>query len=290
MNQRFSRSTFGLSLVVGVALVAAIALLGWLPGWWSSRRLAQDAAQMRREIRNQYGAGVSIEQAIRELQEQERQLEARIQELTAAVAFVPDERFRLEGNVPQAGLRYASTRDRLQAVLAEEAARIGLSLPGTLDPRGETRTVADDEAAEMLFRLAMNERVVRAAIRARLRRIDSLKHEIKKVRLPGPSPFIEPVATEVECVGSPEATVEFLRHVQQADGSSQSSGYLLLRLARLLPADERADLLKCTFTLEALRVNHQGLLPEEMPTAPGRLPIPMTPVAPTSRTPVRPGY
>jgi len=256
-----TKSTFRASVFLGVSAAGVILLAGWLYLHTRATNEARQVADLREAVRDAYGVGRPFHRAMQELTKQHDDLQARLQSLVAAVAFVPGEGFHLDPADSQPGLAYMRKRDELQTRLLERAARAGVVVPQVLDPRGKTAAPADADAAAMMFRFAMNSRIVRAAIDARVQSVESLQYDLR----PPVSeliPFIRPVQVTAKFSGSPESLMRCLHALQRTGG-----GLLHLRAASLTPEEERADQVRGVFKLEALQVHPDGLLPEELAAA-----------------------
>jgi len=115
-----------------------------------------------------------------------RALEGEQAELAAALAgarrrieFVPTSRFTIGSAVAERPLEYSKIRKAAASELGDLANKASVVIPGELDPRNNSKSLPKEgETDELLFRLAMTDRVVRTAVAAQVPRVASILHKL----------------------------------------------------------------------------------------------------------------
>ena len=137
------------------------------------------AAHYERDGRGVQGAAV-FHEAKRAVEAERAGLDAALEKARADLELRPGPGFAIKRTGVERANEYMDVRGRVASKLREEANRANVKIPHELDPRpgGKGKDLpGEGQVDELLFKLAMTGRIVRAAIAARVRRVVSIVHK-----------------------------------------------------------------------------------------------------------------
>jgi len=184
------------------------------------------------------------------------QLDTELDAARKRIEFRPGPGFVVAPGVKQRGYEYTRIRDQLAPKLREMANRANVRIPNDIDPRrAGTALPREDEADELLFRLAITDRVVRGAVAAGVPQVADIIHDLGA---PRGAPFAER-RVEVALVCGLDELVGFIGKCSapdpaappEADGLS-AGGILVVRSATISREGERGSVLSARVTLAAI--------------------------------------
>jgi len=119
-----------------------------------------------------------------ELDDQWARLGATLARARQLVEFRPRQELTIPRGIAQRNVKYMDIRDnKVVAVLEQLAKKAGVLLPANLDPRRKGTGLPDErEVDELAFRLAMTDRIVRAAVAAEVEGLAEIRHELGSPR------------------------------------------------------------------------------------------------------------
>jgi len=121
---------------------------------------------------------VPFSDAKRALAAEQAELAAALAAARRRIEFVPPQRFNIAADVAERPLEYSKIRKAAASELRDLANRASVVIPSELDPRNNSKSLPrKDEIDELLLRLAMTDRIVRAAVAARVPRVASIVHK-----------------------------------------------------------------------------------------------------------------
>lgn len=187
----------------------------------------------------------------RTTQQERKALNEALADARRFIAFVPGPRFAIREDIAEHANEYMNVRERAMAELRELANKAGVQIPDELDPRAEPRKFpARNEIEGLLFRMAMSDRVARAAVASQVPRVVEIKHDLGA---PRGTPLAERLMT-VKLEAGLDVIVDLIDRVSTppADKDNAGSGILVLRRAKVSAAGEGR--VAAELTLAALTV------------------------------------
>ena len=183
-------------------------------------------------------------------------LDAELKTATAQIEFRPASEFVVAANVSQRAYEFTRIRDALAPKLREMANRASVRIPNDIDPRpGAKDLPRESQADELLFRLAMTDRVIRCAIAAGSGHLAEIKHNLGA---PRGTPFAER-RVDVKLVGGLDEIIAFIAKCSAPSNGAapegagkQGGGVLILRGAAIDAEGERGSVLTAKLTLAAV--------------------------------------
>jgi len=195
-------------------------------------KLAQHYAAPGRTVPN----ATDFDKAQDAAEAERARLDAELKDVLGSIEFQPRPELVVEPGATQRAYEYAKLRDRLTSELRELANKAGIGIPNELDPRRSAKDLpGESETDELLFRLAMTDRVVRDAIAARVSRVASLEHQLG-------APLGSPLAARVVKVkleGNLDTLIGFIEKCSTpagAGGKADGAGILVVRSLELTSA------------------------------------------------------
>lgn len=224
--------------------------------------VAELRADVADELKKHYAAGepapgaVPFEQAERAAQTERARLDAALAGACERIEFKPQSEFTIAPDAPQRAYEYTKIRDKVAAELRELANKASLTIPGQIDPRANAKNLPrESEADELLFRLAMTDRVIRNAAAARVAHIVSMAHELGP---PRGAPFAER-RLGLTLVGELDEIVRFIERcssppAEPAPGEREGAGrgVLAVQHVEILAQGRSGSALTANLTLAAI--------------------------------------
>jgi hypothetical protein len=184
-------------------------------------------AALRRSYRTSAPAGIAYDDAHRALTARRSQLDTALAKARAHVEFKPGEMFCIPKDAAQREIEYTKVRDAAVAQLLDLANRTGVMVPSDYDPRSKDKKKdlpSPAETDDLLVHLAMADRVVRAAVEAKVVRLSSIRH---KLGSPHPAPLAER-EMKVRIDTGLDQLVSFLDQCSRPPKSAKSGGGILV--------------------------------------------------------------
>jgi len=180
-------------------------------------------------------------------------------ELTSAkerIEFRPKPEFVVAADATQRAYEYTRIRDALAPRLRELANKASVKIPHEIDPRLSSKALPNEsETDELLFRLAMTDRIVRSAVAAGIDHLAEIKHDLGAQR---GKPFAER-RVEVKLVCGLDELIGFIGKCSSlpAENAAENEkqpggGILVVRSAAVASENERSSLLTAHVTLAAI--------------------------------------
>jgi hypothetical protein len=182
-----------------------------------------------------------------------KKLDAALAEAGRLVVFEPRPEYRIPADAVERRVEYVRIRDATTSRLTELANKAGVQVPAALDPRPRaTGLPGKEELDELLMRLAITDRVVRAAAAAPVPRVEKIEHVLSA---PRGAPLSRRLV-KVRVVGDLNAVVRFLDACSTPPGSpnganaASGGGILTVESADLASGD--GDAIAADLTLAAI--------------------------------------
>ena len=184
-------------------------------------------------------------------------------ELVAAmerIEFRPKPEFIVAADATQRAYEYTRIRDALAPRLCELANKASVKIPHEIDARRSSKALPNEsETDELLFRLAMTDRIVRSAVAAGAGHLAEIKHDLGAQR---GKPFAER-RVEVKLVCGLDELIGFIGRCSllPAENAAEEAaenekkrggGILVVRSAAVASENERSSVLTAHVTLAAI--------------------------------------
>ena len=182
---------------------------------------------------------------------EQAELDDALREARAAIEFRPAAELAIPDDAAARGKAYLAIRDKIARELRDRAAKAGVRIPADLDPRKDPGSPPDDDRAdELLFRLAMTARVVRAAVAQGGPEVLAIEHPR---RGPEGTPLTRRTMT-VHLAGGLDEILRFIKTcgAPPADPAKSGRGILIVRSARLTRAKGGGSRRAATVTVAAI--------------------------------------
>ncbi len=183
-------------------------------------------------------------------------IDAALKTATAQIEFRPAPGFVVAPNVPQRAWEYTRIRDALWIELEAMANRASVRIPNDIDPRPRAKNMPrESEADELLFRLAMTDRIIRCAVAAGAGHLAEIKHDLGAL---SGAPFAER-RVDVRLVGGLDEIVAFIGKCSmpfngaapEAAGK-RGGGVLILREVEVVKEGKSGSVLVAQLTFAAV--------------------------------------
>ncbi|MFH1732339.1 MAG: hypothetical protein ABIF82_11915 [Planctomycetota bacterium] len=172
------------------------------------------------------------------------------------IEFRPKPEFIVAADAAQRAYEYTRIRDALAPRLRELANKASVKMPHEIDPRLSSKALpSESETDELLFRLAMTDRIVRSAVAAGVGHVAEIKHDLGAQR---GKPFAER-RVEVKLVCGLDELIGFVGRCSllPAENAAENKekpggGILVVRSAAIANEKERSSVLTARVTLAAV--------------------------------------
>ena len=242
-----------------VTTVAAGALVFLVGRWALAETYTSDLDEANASIaRSRRGLGDALFTTAdrTRAEEQNRELTAAVERLSAGLDFQPRPEFRLDPAGGSSQNQYQRAVSRVRDELLLQANRANLKLDAGLGMPKLSPT-RDAEIERYLEALDVIDTAIQLAIEARIQRIDQIQ-----IRLdPGLSGReglgrIEETRIELTMIGDSLAVTRFLARTQRPDGADEDAGRVLhVGSAELVPSRSKEDELRLDVTLVVVRLH-----------------------------------
>ena len=182
-------------------------------------------------------------------------LDAALKTATTQIEFRPAPGFVVAPNVPQRAWEYTRIRDALGLELEALANRASVRIPNDIDPRANAKGMPrENEADELLFRLAMTDRIIRCAVAVRAGHLSGIKHDLGALR---GAPFSER-RVNITLVGGLDQIVAFIGKCSTPfngaapESAAKQGGVLILREVEIVKEAKSGSALVAQLTFAAL--------------------------------------
>jgi hypothetical protein len=174
------------------------------------------------------------------------------------VEFRPAARFSIPEDAPQRPFEYTKVRDAVAAELRQLAHKAGAAIPSQLDPRsrGARDLPKESQVDDLLFRLGMTDRLVRAALDARLGRVALIDHKA----VPAQPGALASRLVEERIEGGLDQVVRFIELCSTPPDVASKEGAGILAARRVhIEEKEGGSVVRAAVTLAAVKL---GKAPE----------------------------
>jgi hypothetical protein len=209
------------------------------------------------------------------VKKQGARLDAELNTAVQQIEFRPGPGFVVALNVKQRAYEFTRIRDAIAPKLREMANKANVRIPNEIDPRQNAKELPRErEADELLFRLAMTDRIIRCAVAAGVGHLAGVRHDLGAMR---GAPFAER-RVEVKLVCGLDEIIAFIGKCSlpldegaPEDAVKQSGGVLILRAAAIEREGERGSILAARLTLAAVSATKlEQPQPKQAKTVKGR--------------------
>lgn len=172
------------------------------------------------------------------------------------IEFRPRPQFIVAADATQRAYEYTRIRDALAPRLRELANKASVKIPHEIDPRLSSKALPNEsETDELLFRLAMTDRIVRSAVAAGIDHLAEIKHDLGAQR---GKPFAER-RVEVKLVCGLDELMGFIGKCSllpdedaAENEKKRGGGILVVRSAVVTSENESSSVLTARVTLAAI--------------------------------------
>ena len=231
-----SNRPFGIAIAVWVVGGLLFLLAVRLPFSGPVDRLETDTAR-RDELARHYGSGSQAPNtepfsAAKKATDAERDaLRSALHAARSQVEFKPGPAFAIDPQLAERANTYMNVVKRVASDLHQEANKRGAAIPAALDPRSDGKELPKkEEVDQLLFRLAMSDRIVRTAFAAKVPQVAEINH---RLGAPRGVPLAQRLVT-VKLIGGLDQIVAFIRECSTpAPASDGRGGVLAVRQVEL---------------------------------------------------------